>query len=420
MTTRVRSDSQIYAQPGSFKWWNSSGVPSNHYSGFQNITLPKSMSDEVSPGYFAKKRRGEVLPVNPMSLTKKEITSLSNSVATWDYVYSGTTIGRYQFSGDLAMICWYQASNYDFPPWSGSIPSWPDGNALLTEALANARSRGFDVLTFAAEFRKTIDLISRFRTRTLNRAQTVARRTADALDFESAFAETWLEARYGWRILAYDIAQINETLDKLKSLRSPYVRGYASDTNTAERTIQSVTSPAPIIKYPVRSQLAYVAGYATGSLTQEYERTTRAGTLLEAVVSDLLEIDPLVTAWEVIPFSFIVDWFTNIGDLATAYSPFATENLLDAWITNRETIRTTGVYTTSSGSQGSSNFNLTSGSNTYTRVHEDVSYERIKATPSANLSFQLNLDAAKLTDLYAVFLGRLGRVLGQIRKSNRI
>lgn len=33
--------------------------------------------------------------------------------------------------------------------------------------------------------------------------------------------------------------------------------------------------------------------------------------------------DPIVSAWELIPFSFVIDWFINIGDWVNSISPFA-------------------------------------------------------------------------------------------------
>lgn len=430
--SRTRSDTLTRTDYGSFQWWNSSGVPSHGHDGTQNVSLPRSMTDEVTPGIFRLQREGKLQPVNPMSKTSKKILSDDTGEVTYDYYYGASKIGSYMYKGDIAAMCWYYASGYDFPPWVGSNPSWPLDSDVLTSALADARNQGFDVLTFLAEWGKTVELIKSFRTRVLKRADRITKNlkrdlregsTKSGAYTQSAwdiFSDAWLEYRYGWRILQFDVESINEALYKLQAARSPFVRGYATQEDSVERTIQSYASPQSILRYNIRSHLCYAYGYATGSLVQRKTYKKRAGTILDAYVSDIFDIDPLVTTWEIIPFSFILDWFTNIGELATAYSPFATENLLDAWVSAEEILETTGTFTVASGSSGPNMYNLTSGTASFVRIHEESIYERYQATPSASLSFKLNLDAAKIADLSAIFFSGWAKTLKGVYKSTRI
>jgi hypothetical protein len=42
----------------------------------------------------------------------------------------------------------------------------------------------------------------------------------------------------------------------------------------------------------------------------------------ENAFSAVVAVDPLVTLLELAKFSFVADWFTNLGDAVRAYSPF--------------------------------------------------------------------------------------------------
>jgi len=380
------------------------------------------MTDEVSPGYFAAKRRGQFLPVNPMVQTKGD-SFYDPGVVQFEIYYNGVLKYTHTWTGAPAATCyfWHYSSNYN-PSYGGSYPSWPDSNVVLTEALANARTRGFDVLTFLAEFRKTLTLIKGFRDRTLKRAEKVADSLGKVSDPASAFAETWLESRYGWRILLFDIAAINEAIDKLNTLSTPFIRGYSEDEAVANHTVQTYSPAAQYFRrYSPYSQAA-LWETATFVVTQSATRNVRAGVLLEAVIQDILDIDPLVTGWEIIPFSFILDWFINIGSVIEAYSPFAQENLLGAWTKETEVVQTliSAVPTTSGNPTSGWYYKLITGAGTYQCGINNTTVNRQPATPSASLSFNLKLDELKIIDLVSIFLGRYAKILGGIRKSNRI
>lgn len=420
---RTRSETLDHTSSADFTYIDQNGNSLLPYSGSQTVNMPRNMTDEVTPGYFSAMRRGQILPVNPMSSYKTDTLVSEFGEASWDHYYKGTYVGNFTYTGEIATMCWNYANSYDFPPWVGSLPNWPDKATLVTESLANARSRGFDVLTFLVEFNKTVDLIARFRQRVLRRANriaaTIGGNNSNPLQ---AFADNWLEHRYGWRILGYDIEGINEAIEALKQLHSPYVRGYAEESSEAARVIQNVTTPSTLLRWPTRTGgNMYAHGYAVGSLSQTLTYRRRAGTLLEAVVSDIFEIDPLVTTWEVIPFSFIIDWFTNIGDLAQAYSPFATENLLDAWSTDREILTTTAAYTPREMTSSSKHkYYLVEGDQPFSTVREELYYSRTAESPSASLSFNVNLDAFKLLDLASIFLAGWTGILRRIIRTNRI
>lgn len=413
--------------------WNQLNSTGGNYShtGYSEV-----MSDTVSPGYFGKIRRGQFLPINDMTHTtyKKEVSVSSQAEyklwATWNPNF---LVGYRRVSGELAMGFLWSKTSSSFPAWVGSLPSVKSDAQLLTEALADARSRGWDALTFFAEWTKTVELIKGFQRRTLQRAGRVAdsimlsRKSRSNLqttnDLARAFSETWLEGRYGWRILRFDIEAINESLSKLNNARSQYGRGYATDSDTKSRTIYSAGSTSgQILRHTPVDGGTNTLG--SGTITQDRVYTKRAGTVLEAMVGDILTVDPLVTAWEVIPFSFIVDWFVNIGDVVTAFSPFAQENLLGAWVSFKDEIRTTSTFTPSGSSKidyGGYYMQIhTGGGSTSTATTVKQTYSRSPASPSVGLSFDLRLSPAKLVDLSTILILRYTGLLGKLAKHYRV
>lgn len=111
--------------------------------------------------------------------------------------------------------------------------------------------------------------------------------------------------------------------------------------------------------------------------------------------------DPLVTAWEMIGLSFVIDWFLTIGDAISAFSPFASGSLRYATYTEIfvDTYRLDfhPVYTLAPNTQLVS-FAATPGSVVYTV--ETVNRRIRQVTPT--LEFRLNLNPAKILDLVAL------------------
>lgn len=425
MTTRFRSRSVPFEPNLECKVTWPDGSPYVTQGTPASSSTAESMTDEVSPGYYASRRSGGFLPINDMTQSKSEITQMSTGVAKFDMKYNGVTSYYADYSGPLALHGHVHHFGATWSPvYSGAPPSWPSTSPVLTESLANARSRGWDVLTFMVEFRKTVELIRRFGDRTLRRAERIADTiSSNAVDPLAEFSATWLEGRYGWRILAYDLEAINEAVHALNEARPPFLRGYATESNVASQVISNYTTAANYLKkYTPNYQNTVLYAPASFTIEQSLEREVRAGVVLELVLDSIFEIDPLVTAWEVIPFSFIIDWFVNVGETITAFSPFASENLLGGWIKETETLTSTTTFQPATSGNPSSGWHkvLLSGAGPYIFETRSLDVTRTKQLPSANLSFRLNLDELKIVDLASIFMARYGKILGGILKSNRV
>ena len=440
--SRTRSRGTSFAWTSRCALYTAGGSLSSEKATPRIVNSTETMSDEVTPGYYGKRRRGQWLPVNPMSHTKYESKNLISGSTRWNRIRisDGFVLGSYEWTGLQAAAYFWRFASSEFPAYVGTLPSWASDSSVSTSALANARSRGFDLLTFYAEWNKTLSMFTGFRESVLKRAEKVAGRLRQvrkktgrwvtrknpgfqAEDINSAFAETWLEARYGWRTLRYDLEDMVSAQQKLSELKTHLVRGYATESNAVTRTINNSSTVSTVFQRVNQVEVGSKFGWGTGILKQDLTYTKHAGALLEAYVGDILNVDPLVTTWEVIPFSFIVDWFTNIGEIAQAYSPFAQENLVGCWVTAREELRTYATITVASKVDTVNNENnpILSGAGVISTCETlKTTTTRYAVSPSASLTFRLNLNPEKLVDLASIFFLRYVRVLKELQQTTRL
>lgn len=130
-------------------------------------------------------------------------------------------------------------------------------------------------------------------------------------------AETWLEWAYGWRPLLSDARQAAEALASLNDSRAPHKR---------------VTARYEQLSAPEVGTLLESIGSAIWK--QSYHREERVLVIIRGSVrvepssrqlfsSTLWGFDPVQwvpTAWELIPYSFLVDYFTNVGDVLACWA----------------------------------------------------------------------------------------------------
>ena len=195
-------------------------------------------------------------------------------------------------------------------------------------------------------------------------------------------SDAWLEARYAWRPLVYDIQNIIDFANSPFAERRTY-RGFDRDESSG---VGNFTHTENGRTYEV-------------SYTLISESTARAGLLTQLKSSafangrDLGLSNLAGAAWEAIPYSFVVDWFVNIGGLIAAMSPNPFVDMLGSWVTDHRKVTVIGVVqtTSSDGTEISTNFSLT-------REHKN---RTIEPSPSI-ITIDVNLDVAKLIDAIAL------------------
>lgn len=293
------------------------------------------MSDCLLRGYRKALRSGLILPVNPASRVGLRISAQESSWG-YDVMYpvndtNTTMMHEVTYSGVSALAKMPQEVTPSAPTVGFDEHNI---NVAYTNALASAKTKGMDVATFAAEFNKTVGLVTGLSGRILNRAQALnnaltkrgAYRNGNAAN---VFASSWLEYRYGWRLLGHDIEDIIDLINRINlglgiRLRS---KEKAFATDVVSRTVSQ--SDSMFFHNPAMG----TSGWPSTNVFT-YSETHRAQlsvtVMIESVMRANVTIDPFVTGYEVIPYSMILSWFTNIQEWITAVSPFLDERIVAA------------------------------------------------------------------------------------------
>lgn len=174
-----------------------------------------------------------------------------------------------------------------------------DHPSLIADAAAKLWD-GFDALTFLAELDKSVALLLNLR-----------RKAKELLSRKPAAkkgSDEWLQWEYGWLGIARDIESITGALkDKFR----PGIQRYHSGSSTTFRydEIRDIVLPNKEHHYVrVRRdvEVSSIGAYAA-----------KVGLDLDTF------INPALTGWEIIPYSFVIDWFVDIGTWIKTLSTLA-------------------------------------------------------------------------------------------------
>lgn len=295
-------------------WWGNPWFPAPPLD--RAVEVGRKMNDVIIPGVKKRIAEGEVIPTNPM--TSWSMTG-DSQLGTMGYV--GREVWK---DGRYWRTVWCATQVFVRP--SFRQPAMPAHDLKrLTAARAKMQEGYTDLLTFVAEFHKTVELVVKFRQRVLlaledlivawsKRHKKPFLTYAAALESLSSF---WLEARFGWRILLYDYEGIVAAINDLdgKALRRPFRDRRYSEIPSTNRYVASNTPETG--RFVVRSDTVETLTFSGGCL----------GDARLSVVS----IDPITTAWELLTLTLVLDMFWNVGDYLKAISPFGMVTEVDAW-----------------------------------------------------------------------------------------
>jgi len=228
--------------------------------------------------------------------------------------------------------------------WVTDLPEIPsyDVSDLVEYAVnkAYADIDASDILSLCtiAEGEKTVmSLISIFSRliRIIKRIKKLDFRYLKREISKEQLANRYMEIRYALRPLMYDakgLVAALQTKASSKPLRLTFRGGaqYFDSDQDVTTTSRTNTNSVGVYTYDeVR--------------TKSWSNTisVRAGVLTELDKLDALKIwgidKPLETVWELVPFSFIIDWFINIGDTISAWAPDVGFSTLASWGTVKQT-----------------------------------------------------------------------------------
>jgi hypothetical protein len=242
-----------------------------------------------TPNFYRKLRTGSLLPINFFDQVER-YAALDSSDRMW---HNYTTC---QGNPVLSHHNWDEGVGHLFDDGDFSVP-WKDEYingaktaAVVQSAASNLASATMDSLTTLAELHKTAGL---FR----NAGKSLSNVLSNVSPLQ--WAQTWLEGRYGWRQVKFDFQNLNDAIKESQVNHVQVYRDSAHDSSSG--------SSLDLLHTKIRADTTF-----------EIERridwnTSYRGIALSHIRPANFGFNPIVTAWELIPFSFVVDWFVSVG-----------------------------------------------------------------------------------------------------------
>jgi hypothetical protein len=289
------------------------------------------MEDIVSEGYHKRSRNGEVI-VKPYGYFRESYTASGNgsssqsinpsctspatvyNVETVDGPYGLAASGHGDKLGPFVLL-----SDEDI---SSAVL------AAATKAWQDANGHDAEILQDLAESGQTLSMLKSPTTTAKNLLSSItrAKKGSKLKSLGKTSVETannlWLQYRYGVRPLVSSLNGVVQAMGRLNTKHRWTARG----------------------KYPLErtrdvsgTKLLWNVGF-NWNRRDSHRVNVRAGILLEEnlTLSNNLGVDAsgmLSLPWELVPYSFVADWFINVGDYIGALVPSLTKQPLASWWT---------------------------------------------------------------------------------------
>lgn len=157
---------------------------------------------------------------------------------------------------------------------------------------------------------------------------------------DKVVSSSWLEFQFGLSPLLGDIEAAAQALAALK-LAAPKttvpIRGYGMDNSFVE--YPTTASNFGLVTRQSKKYFYETSYQYTGRIKNSIEAPGTPTHLLELLGLNIRSFVP--TIWELIPFSFVVDYFTNVGDMING-AFYATDRVV--WVNLTERYKVTIVF----------------------------------------------------------------------------
>lgn len=186
-----------------------------------------------------------------------------------------------------------------------SIGSEEEFSVDLATAFAEREQASRLVLTSLKRIASGVRAARRMDARGIERALKLAPRNLKK-NIKTPF-ELWLEYQYGWKPSLSDVYNTMNVLAYQEQERGKFTARVIATSRDQDEYSRSFTEyEGGYIDFEKHSRVSHKC-----KVRLDYVRTDTPA------INDLKELgftNPLLVAWELVPFSFVVDWFTPVGD----------------------------------------------------------------------------------------------------------
>lgn len=243
---------------------------------------------------------------------------------------------------DRGLLHWWEGHTMGNMPNKSSLPLIAASNMAKTKALNDLAGAKANLGEALATVRQTADMfvdtvipllkyIRSFRRNIVNDlASFNPARVYDAVAsgrLNKTIANRWLEFHYGWKPLASDVYGIYELLnEQLNAPRALLVHGRGSASYEDQA---NCTCPGSALRTGVN--------FSANANVQFRSNVTGAvqSSPIARAVNQAGMVNPALLVWELIPFSFVIDWVTPVGSVLSALSASAGLNFIGGHETMR-------------------------------------------------------------------------------------
>lgn len=336
---------------------------------YRHVTERTAQGFET-PGWRKIRNAGALLPMTPWTRFERDLTANeSNRIYCTS---SGTRrfVWTNNFTSTPSILSMDQG-------WFVSKVNPYDLEYFVQQAAAAIYSSGWDAATFLAEIGQLRRMLSG-----------IGKKLDDLSHGRSPgeIYDLYLEGRYGWRTLMYDIRDLHEVLSTANERRTRY------------REARGMTDAGLWNDYSESTS----NGVVTGVENSVSWTTNLRGTVVADIEIPDFQFNPVTTGWEVVRLSFLVDWLLNVGQALEASSFLLKAKSYQAAGGVRMDFHLNGLYHDLGGVSGTT---VTINSASW---HGSATFiQRVPMPVSALPRMKLRLNEWKVLDILALIAQRL-------------
>lgn len=316
-----------------------SDQPENVYVGGRDLLLTRTRNGTTNPHW-----KQQILNLENATTALsgvKDTVNITPAQGVWKFLHPSTGLTKdITYSGDAPLLngIWDPGI---IPPTLSSQAAINNANAKFY-AMLRSEVQAVSGPTFLGELRETLAMLKRPMSALHSQAHgyldTLSKaKRRDPKNWTKAISGAWLEQSFGWAPLIQDVKGAMQGYSRLNKPRKGrmFSTGF-SDVQSQPTALQSPFNAAGNVSYFLQNipVAVWYKGRVVDRVTLRYKGRIKAQSDLQPFDNwKLFGFQPnefLPTAWELLPWSFLADYFTNIGDVLNAAAT-TTDHVEVAW-----------------------------------------------------------------------------------------